>query len=119
MQMEIRWCGKVNTMKDDLISRAAVKKSLVAEYNRKRTGDGLHLAWIEKAIDDTPPAQQWIPYNERTPEQDGRYLVTCSRIGAYVVDWNIWQNKPKPSWLWEQGVTAWMQMPKPYGEEEQ
>lgn len=61
-----------------------------------------------------PSAQQWIPCNERLPETDGRYLVTCSKIGAWVVDWNIWHNEPKPSWLWEQGVTAWMPLPEPY-----
>lgn len=60
----------------------------------------------------------WIPCSERLPETDGRYLVTCSKIGAWVVDWNIWHNEPKPSWLWEQGVTAWMPLPEPFKEEE-
>lgn len=62
---------------------------------------------------------EWIPCSERLPENDGRYLVTCSKIGAWVVDWNIWHNEPKPSWLWEQGVTAWMPLPEPYMKGEQ
>lgn len=66
-----------------------------------------------KALEEQP---QWIPCSERMPEEDGRYLVTCSRWGAWAVDWNIWSNEPKPSWLWEQGVTAWMPLPKGYTE---
>ena len=38
----------------DCIDRKAAMCSLVKEYNRRRSGDGLRLAWIEKAIDDTP-----------------------------------------------------------------
>ena len=59
---------------------------------------------------------RWIPVSERLPDRDGRYLVTCSKIGAWVVDWNIWHCEPKPSWLWEQGITAWMPLPEPYEE---
>lgn len=63
-----------------------------------------------KALEQT----KWIPVSERLPEVDGRYLTTCSKIGKWEVDWNIWYNEPKPSWLWEQGVTAWMPLPEPY-----
>ena len=63
-----------------------------------------------KALEQT----KWIPVSERLPEVDGRYLTTCSKIGKWEVDWNIWHNEPKPSWLWEQGVTAWMPLPEPY-----
>ena len=38
----------------DLVSRAEVKQSLVSEYNRRHTKDGLKLAWIEKAVNDVP-----------------------------------------------------------------
>lgn len=38
----------------DLVSREEVIKSITAEYNRRRTGDGLRLAWIEKAINAVP-----------------------------------------------------------------
>ena len=59
---------------------------------------------------------RWIPCSERLPEKDGRYLVTCRNWGAWVVDWNIWHNEPKQSWVYEQGVIAWMPLPEPYEE---
>ena len=37
-----------------LIDAAEAMKYITDEYNRKRTGDGLRLAWIEKAINDAP-----------------------------------------------------------------
>ena len=59
---------------------------------------------------------QWIPCSERLPDKAGRYLTTCSKWGAWEVDWNVWVTEPKPFWLWEQGVIAWMPMPEPYKE---
>lgn len=59
----------------DLISRQAAIKSVTQEYNRRRTGDGLKLAWIEKAINETPAAQPEI-------EKDGD---TISRAKAIEV----------------------------------
>ena len=44
-------------MRDDLVSRKEIIDSLVNEYNRKRTNDGLKLAWIEKAVNVVPSAQ--------------------------------------------------------------
>ena len=40
-------------MMDELISRQEAIKAVTREYNRRRTGDGLKLAWIEKAINGT------------------------------------------------------------------
>ena len=37
-----------------LIDAAEAMKYITDEYNRKRTGDGLRLAWIESAINRTP-----------------------------------------------------------------
>lgn len=59
---------------------------------------------------------EWIPVSERLPEKAGRYLTTCNKWGAWEVDWNIWTDSPKASWLWEQEVTAWMPLLKPYEE---
>lgn len=42
---------------DDLISRKAVMASLTKEYNRRFKEGGLKLAWIEKAVNETPSAQ--------------------------------------------------------------
>ncbi len=47
-------------MKDDTVSRVAVMESLTREYNRRRTGDGLKLAWIEKAVNDVPEVKTEI-----------------------------------------------------------
>ena len=77
-------------------------------------GGLVHWRDIENA--PTIELPRWIPVSERLPDRDGRYLVTCSKIGAWVVDWNIWHCEPKPSWLWEQGITAWMPLPEPYEE---
>lgn len=57
---------------DELISRQAAIKSVTQEYNRRRTGDGLKLAWIEKAINGTPSVQpepktgRWISEQDMT-----------------------------------------------------
>lgn len=56
----------------------------------------------------------WIPCSERLPEKAGRYLVTCTKWGAWEVDWNIWYKEPKEGWLWEQSVSAWMPLPEAY-----
>lgn len=50
-------------MRRDLVYRDEIMDSLVKEYNRKRTNDGLKLAWIEKAVNDVKPAQIDLPDN--------------------------------------------------------
>lgn len=37
-------------MRDEHVSRSEVMKAITEEYNRKSTGEGLKLAWIEKAV---------------------------------------------------------------------
>lgn len=59
---------------------------------------------------------EWIPCNERLPENSGRYLVTCERDGRRIVDWNIYYYRSYDrfdGWLWEP-VAAWMPLPEPY-----
>lgn len=85
-----------------------------ADLPRAKHWDGHTEADAEVRLMSLEPEPQWIPVTERLPDKDGRYLVTCSKIGAWEVDWNIWHCEPKPSWLWEQGVTAWMPLPEPY-----
>lgn len=48
-------------MRRDLVYRDEIMDSLVKEYNRKRTNDGLKLAWIEKAVNDVKPALADLP----------------------------------------------------------
>ena len=73
----------------------------------------------EMLVQEVEETERWIPVSEKLPEKEGRYLVTCSKIGAWEVDWNIWYNDPKPSWLWEQDVIAWMPLPEPFKEDEE
>ena len=39
---------------DALVSKKELMASMKEEYNRKACGTGLKLAWIEKAVNDTP-----------------------------------------------------------------
>ena len=52
---------------NDLVRRKDVMDSIVREYNRSRTGDGLKLAWIEKAVNEVDVAQQG---KIQLPEED-------------------------------------------------
>ena len=44
-------------MQRRLIYTDDLMKAITAEYNRRRTGDGLKLAWIELAVNKTPTAE--------------------------------------------------------------
>lgn len=37
-----------------LVDAEDLMRCITKEYNRRRTGDGLRLAWIEKAVNDAP-----------------------------------------------------------------
>lgn len=87
-------------------------------YGKKTEEKGSVTCVNQEKAHDKPTETSWIPCSERLPEEDGRYLVTCSAIGAWKVDWNIWYNDSK-SWLHKLGVTAWMPMPDPYQRGEQ
>lgn len=83
----------------DLIDRRATMESLTREYNRKRTGEGLRLAWIEKAINEVssvePKMGHWIkisPAGIYECSQCGQNVMTgdievyayCHHCGAYM-----------------------------------
>lgn len=68
-----------------LITRFDAIKSVANEYNRRKAWEegGLKLAWIEKAINDTPDADarenilaEWI--------EDGVYQYRCSNCGEVI-----------------------------------
>lgn len=44
-------------MRRRLVYTDELMRHLVTEYNRKGIGGGLRLAWIEKAVNDTPTAE--------------------------------------------------------------
>lgn len=73
-------------MRRDLVYRDEIMDSLVKEYNRKRTNDGLKLAWIEKAVNDVKPAQQtghWIPVG-MTEAVGGESAMWGSAVAYHV-----------------------------------
>ncbi len=85
----------VGTESDELVSRRAVIKSVTREYNRRRTGDGLKLAWIEKAINGTPSAQPEIircnsckHWTQTTGKMKGYGLGRCDYLNADLVTCN-------------------------------
>lgn len=97
-------------MRDDIVSRSAVMASLVAEYNRRYSEGGLKLAWIEKAVNDTPNA--WINADYVVPANDD-HVLCCTRTKAgrqnvvigYYMDgmWRCGMNS---------NVTHWMPLPE-------
>ena len=55
---------------------------------------------------------QWIPVEERLPEEKQRVIVRCERVGTSV-GWILWGN-----WMTDIGpgagkVTHWLPLPKP------
>ena len=110
---------------NDLISRQAAIEAI--EERLRQSDEVYQLTETDKIMNhafeiaascvyNLPSAQQWIPCNEKLPDKYGRYLTTNSMIGKWIVDWNIWTNEPKPSWLYNHGVIAWMPLPEPYEE---
>lgn len=72
-------------MEKRLIEASAVMESLTKEYNQRRTGDGLKLAWIEKAVNDTQEAAVRCADCENCHSLDyaGKYF-TCSEWHALI-----------------------------------
>lgn len=115
----------------DLIDRKAVMESITVEYNRKGTGDGLRLAWIEKAVNSLPsvsPQQKvgrWIPVSERLPKA-GEYIRNVAKY--YLVQnkyGDILVARYTHEEYWEQlyqlepisdEIVAWMPLPDVYKE---
>ena len=66
----------------DLIDRKAVMESITAEYNRKGTGDGLRLAWIEKAVNSVPSVTPEQKTGHWIESDDPIEKYTCSNCGG-------------------------------------
>lgn len=95
-------------MGDEYISRSDAMKAITEEYNRRRDGDGLKLAWIEKALNSV---KGWIPVSERLPEHDGLYLATNDKWGEREVFAEIFH---EGKFIGNGNITAWMPLPDPY-----
>ena len=99
----------------NLITRDAVMRSLAKEYNERWDEKGLKLAYIEKAVNDTP--SPWIPVAERLPETEERVLICTQNkkgvksimIGYYIQDSDYWAGT-------KSDAIAWMPLPEPWEE---
>lgn len=101
-------------MRDDLIRRSEAIESCAREYNKRfKEGNGLQLAYIEKAINDTPSV--WHSVDE--PPEDDRYIlihfanfsVPC--VGRYN-DGNFYDGDDDRTLLsYDLFVDAWMELP--------
>lgn len=77
--------------------------------------------WIKKLMELSPVQLErkeidWIPFSERPPEEEGRYLVTDDAGGVKTVqdDEFLYREDGTPLWLYSQNVTAWRPLPEPY-----
>ena len=102
-----------------LINADALKQTLKEDY--VFYGFSELLDDFYKAIDDAPtiePKQEWIPCEERLPEESGMYLCTCNdgydnrtTFVKYQKRFSRWDLAGTRSY-WE--VIAWMPLPEPY-----
>lgn len=63
---------------------------ITKEYNRRRTGDGLRLAWIEKAVNDAPTI---------TPDMAQVLAYECGKAERKR---GRWEMKPDPYGFFEE-----------------
>ena len=73
----------------DLINRKDALEALKNEYNCRREGDGLKLAWIEKALNEVPDANthgEWSEVYDDTAPPFLKKQYHCSACG----DWNTY-----------------------------
>ena len=112
-----------NQLATDCISRQAALASLVKEYNRRFSlgeRNGLKMAWIEKAVDDTPhiDVPRWIPVTEALPTTDDKVLcctMTKKGVPGIVIGYYL-RGEHGCSWAcgMNSNVVAWMPLPEPY-----
>ena len=82
-----------------------------------------HPSWkpmneVISAIKDAPTAQQWIPCDERLPEE-GQKVLASGKKSVFTQIYKGYHNDVH-RWLWEHDtlkiITAWMPLPEPYKE---
>lgn len=71
-------------MRNDLVIRSEVMRSLTEEYNRRYKEGGLKLAWIEKAVNEVPGT--WIRSADRLPDGSEGDWVLGVATGANCIN---------------------------------
>ena len=68
---------------------------------------------VTDALKEIPSAQQWIPCDERLPEEDGVYIVTTSKGQVQL---HVFNTKGNSKEYWMRCNKAWMPLPEPFKE---
>lgn len=106
-------------MSKDLISRQVAIEAIVntpsgVDENKtlkdKYDGAAFRQHEILDIIESMPSAQQWIPVEERLPDENGSYLTT-TRNGRVRVNHFY---KYHGIFGYQNNVIAWMPQPEPY-----
>ena len=87
------------------------------------------LGTLRACVDDAPSIElkqgEWIPCSERLPREQGQYLVTfplfdgdpCAHVLSFCKG-KFYETNDEWGDVEYDDVTAWMPLPKPYGERE-
>ena len=96
-----------------------VESCIEPARNRQAIKDVDGNTWLPMLLDEFESmadiiehGQEWIPVEERLPEEKQRVIVRCERVGTSV-GWILWGN-----WMTDIGpgagkVTHWMPLPQP------
>lgn len=104
-------------MKNDYILRKEVMSLLTEEYKRRRTDEGLKLAWIELAVNRTPGIG-WVSAREELPMPNQYVLVATKTKKGDVNIVRGYSDGERWCCGMNSNVTHWMPMPAPPEEED-
>nr|DAP07799.1 MAG TPA: Protein of unknown function (DUF551) [Caudoviricetes sp.] len=95
----------------------------------KNTSNGL-LSFLlldnfKDIVKKQPKVNEWIPVEERLPEENGYYIVTApscineemTTMELYFDDGKWLINEGDEIFYYEKSIIAWMPLPKPYEKE--
>lgn len=76
-------------------------------------------------LENMPKVNEWIPVEERLPEENGYYIVTApscineemTTMELYFDDGKWLINEGDEIFYYEKSIIAWMPLPKPYEKE--
>ena len=104
-----------------MTNKEAVKwlTNLIEDIGKSEYGGLWHYEQALSEIKEILERNDWIPWSERPPEKEGRYLVTIDEDDRKDVgdDLFYFRADDTPSWFVENNVIAWMPLPEPWGGE--